>query len=139
MKTNEFNEKDAEKELKKGYKKAEALLADEDKLERFLQRIEKKLKEIPAIGNKLADIPIMVSLVKSYIKKEYTDLPLGTIIAIISALIYFISPIDVIPDAIPVIGYADDAAVIAFCWKMVESDISEYIKWREANNKVLDV
>jgi len=31
----------------------------------------------------------------------------------ISALVYFISPIDIIPDFIPVIGYADDAAAIA--------------------------
>nr|WP_295215358.1 DUF1232 domain-containing protein [Ruminococcus sp.] len=79
----------------------------------------------------------MVSLLKSYIEKEYTDLPLGTIIAITSALLYFVSPIDLVPDSIPVIGYFDDAAVVAACWKLVESDVKEYLKWREDNNKVV--
>ena len=81
----------------------------------------------------------MASLIKSYVKKEYTDVPIGTIIAVISALTYVISPIDLIPDSIPVLGYFDDAAVVAACWKLVESDIEEYTQWREKNNKVLDV
>ena len=78
-------------------------------------------------------------MIKSYVKKEYTDVPIGTIIAVISALTYVISPIDLIPDSIPVLGYFDDAAVVAACWKLVESDIEEYTQWREKNNKVLDV
>lgn len=57
----------------------------------------------------------MILLVRNYIKKEYTEIPLGSIIAIISALIYVISPADLIPDNIPGIGYLDDAAVVAVC------------------------
>ncbi len=132
-----FDEKKAQEELEKGYKKAEKILKNREKMERFLQRLEKKLKSIPVLGEKLSYIPAMVSLLKSYIEKEYTDLPLGTIIAITSALLYFVSPIDLVPDSIPVIGYFDDAAVVAACWKLVESDVKEYLKWREDNNKVV--
>lgn len=49
-----------------------------------------------------ADVPIIVSLIRSYIKKEYTDVPIGTVIAILSALIYFVSLIDIFQDSIPV-------------------------------------
>ena len=125
--------------LKSGYKQAEDTFKDEDKMERFFQRLEKKLKVIPIAGEKLATVPVMASLVRSYYKKEYTDAPIGTIIAIISALIYFVSPIDVVPDSIPVIGYFDDAAVVAACWKLVESDVKEYELWREKNGKVIDL
>lgn len=135
---NNFNEQTALEELEKGYDEAEKLLNDEDKMERFLQRLEKKLKTIPVAGSKLAVVPIMASLIRNYTKKEYTDIPIGTIISIISALIYFVSPIDIIPDSIPVLGYFDDAAVVAACWKLVESDVEEYIKWRDENNKVFD-
>ena len=83
-----FDDKSALRELKKGYGKAKTLLDDVDELERFLQRLEKKLKTIPVAGDKLAVLPIMISLVRNYIKKEYTDVPIGTVIAIISALIY---------------------------------------------------
>lgn len=132
---NDFNEAKAEETLKKGYKEAEEMLKDPDKVERFLQRLEKKLKKVPVAGSKLACIPIMVSLIRSYIKKEYTDIPIGTIIAILSALIYFVSPIDIIPDSIPAIGYFDDAAVVAVCWNFVESDVEEYIEWRRENGR----
>ncbi|MEG0898200.1 MAG: DUF1232 domain-containing protein [Oscillospiraceae bacterium] len=134
-----LDEEQAIDQLEKGYVDAEKILKDTDKLERFLQRLEKKLKTIPLAGEKLSHIPVMVSLVKSYAKKEYTDIPIGTIIAVISALVYFLSPFDLVPDSVPILGYFDDAAVVAACWALVESDISEYIKWREVNGKVLDV
>jgi len=126
----------AETELKKRYDDAEKLLQDKDKIEAFLQRLETKLELIPLAGSTLANIPVLVSLVRMYIKKEYDAIPIGTIIAIVAALIYFVSPIDILPDSIPLIGYFDDAAVVAACWKLVGSDVSEYIKWREENNKI---
>lgn len=136
---NDFDEKKAQEELEKGYEQAKKTLNDSDKFERFLQRLEKKLKVIPVAGDRLANVPIMVSLVRSFVKKEYTDIPIGTIIAITSALLYFVSPLDVVPDSIPVLGYIDDAAVIAVCWKLVESDVKEYVKWREDNGLLINV
>lgn len=113
-------------------------MENEDKLERFLQRLEKKLKIIPIAGDKLAVVPVMASLLKNYAEKEYTDIPIGTIIAIISALMYFVSPIDFVPDSIPVLGYFDDAAVVAACWKLVQSDVDEYVEWRKENGKQME-
>ena len=94
-----MNKKQAEKELQKGYKKAEKLIKDKSKTEEFLQKLENKLKEIPKIGNTLSMIPILISLVRSYIKGEYKNVPLGTIIAILSALLYVFMILDFIPDS----------------------------------------
>ena len=135
----DFNEEVAHEELKKGYDDAEKLLKDDEKMEKFLQKLEKKLKVIPVAGDTLAIVPTMVSLLKNYIKKEYTEIPLGSIIAIISALLYFVSPIDIIPDAIPGIGHVDDAGIILACLKLVKSDVDDYNKWREENDKFLKV
>lgn len=141
MENNEkdFDEQKALSQLEKGYDKAEEILNDKDKLEELLQRLEKKLKVVPVIGDKLSEVPAMASLIKSYVKKEYTKVPIGTIVAIISALTYFVSPIDLIPDTIPVAGYLDDAAVITACLKLVETDVVEYVKWRKDNGKELEV
>ena len=132
---NSIVEQKAQEELEKGYKSAEKLLKDKDAVERFLQRLEKKLKVIPLAGDRLADVPI----IRSFIKKEYRDIPIGSIIAITSALIYFVSPIDILPDSIPFLGYIDDAAVIALCWKLVGSDVEEYVNWRKDNSKEFDL
>lgn len=131
---NEIDPK-AQEELEKGYKKAEKVLSNEKKLDKVLIRTEKKLNLLPVVGTSLAMIPSMISLVRSYTKKEYTEIPIGTIIAIISALLYFISPVDLIPDVIPVAGHLDDAAVVGACIALVKSDLDEYKKWRENNKK----
>ena len=136
-KINEMNEKQADEELKKGYDKAKELLKDTDKVEVFLQKLEKKLKVIPKVGETFAIVPTMISLIRNYIKKEYTEIPIGTIIAILSALIYIFSPVDFVPDVIPGAGYIDDALVIGACLKFVSSDVKDYEKWRKENNKLV--
>lgn len=123
------------KQINKNSDEAKRLLDDQDKMERFLERIEQKLKKIPAVGDKLSNVPILISLVKSYVRKEYQEVPLGSIIAIVGGLIYFLSPIDLIPDHIPGIGYLDDATVIVFLLKMVGDDVEEYKEWQVKEGK----
>ena len=135
MKREKLTKKEAKEELEKGYAKAEKLLKDSEKTERFLQKLEKKLKVIPTLGKTLSMIPTFISLIRSYIKKEYREIPLGSIIAILSALIYVLTPIDAIPDSIPAAGLIDDALVINTCIKLVKSDIDDYLIWRKENDK----
>jgi len=45
---------------------------------------------------------------------------------IIAALVYFISPIDAVPDVIPVLGYVDDAAVVAWVLHHIAKEVAAY-------------
>ena len=90
--------------LESRYEEAAVLLGDEDKVERVLQRLEKKLKDIPVAGEALSSLPVLISLVRSYVKKEYTDIPIGSIVAVLAAILYTASTIDIIPDVIPIAG-----------------------------------
>lgn len=130
----DFDYERASNVLHNGLLEAENTLKDSKKMEHFFQRLEKKLKLVPVVGSKLADVPLMCSLVYNYFNRNYTEVPIGSIMAIISALTYFISPVDMIPDAIPGLGYMDDAAVITACLALVHSDLAEYQKWCEENN-----
>lgn len=134
-----FDEELAKGALEDNYEEAEEMISDEDKVERLLQRMENKLKKIPRVGDILAILPIFISLIRSYITKEYEDIPIGSVIAILSTIIYVASPVDIIPDFIPGAGYLDDAAVVAACISLVKSDVDEYVAWREANGKTIDV
>lgn len=126
-----MSEEEAKKELEDKYDEAEELLKDKDKIEKFLEDLEDKLKTVPKLGDTLAKVPLMISLVRSYIKKEYTRVPVKTIIAIVGALLYVFMPIDSIPDSIPLIGYIDDAAVVNICLVLISSDLDDYRKWRK--------
>ena len=131
------NEK-AKKALRDGFDVAKDTLDDEDKLERLFQRLEKKLESIPLAGSALKYIPMMASMVNMYVKKEYTDAPVGNIVATVSALIYVASPIDIVPDFIPGFGYIDDAAVVAACLALIKTDLDEYKSWRKINGYEID-
>ncbi len=131
------NEK-AKKALRDGFDVAKETLDDEDRLERLFQRLEKKLESIPLAGSALRYIPMMASMVNLYVKKVYTDVPVGTIVATVSALIYVVSPIDIVPDIIPGLGYVDDAAVVAACLALVKTDLDEYRSWRADNGYEID-
>lgn len=136
-----FTEEEVENALVLYREEAKTIIENEDNFERFVQKLENKLKLIPdigefRIGEYLSDIACMVSLVRSYIKKEYTDIPLGTIISIVATLLYIISPIDLIPDAILGVGYLDDIALFVIVSKnLIHSDVEEYKKWKVDNNK----
>jgi len=130
-----FTDGQLSEQINKNSEAVKELLKDEDRFERFLERFEFKLKKFPVIGRKLSNIPMVVSLVRAYVRKDYQDIPIGSIIAIVSALIYFVSPIDLLPDSIPILGFVDDAAVITFVWRMVENDVEDYKKWQKQNGK----
>lgn len=105
----------------------------ERKSDTFLQKLERKLRIIPVIGETLAVFPAMISLTKQYIKKEYPEFPLGSAIAIVIILTYLIYPMDLIPDAILGLGQLDDLGVTLACWKLIKSDVEDYKKWLDVN------
>ncbi|WP_317855523.1 YkvA family protein [Chakrabartyella piscis] len=136
MKNQTFSKQQLLAVLEANDKEAEKILKNEEKFERLIARLEEKIKMVPVLGEYLSELVCLVALVRSYIKKEYTDIPLGTIIMIISAILYIVSPVDLIPDSIPGIGYLDDVAVLALVLKGIHSDVEEFKAWRVANGEV---
>lgn len=73
-------------------------------------------------------------MVKAYITKTYTAIPLKSIIAIISGLIYLVLPVDLLPDFIPGLGYIDDISVLTICIELVYKDVLSFEAWQASNN-----
>ncbi len=83
------------------------------------------------LGRFMSDMKVMISLTKDFWNKNYREVPWWTIGAIVSALLYVLNPLDIVPDVIPFVGLLDDAAVISACLFLVEKDINRYRKWKE--------
>ena len=83
------------------------------------------------LGRFMADMKTMISLTKDFWNKNYREVPWWTIGAIVSALLYVLNPLDIVPDVIPFVGLLDDAAVISACLFLVEKDVNRYRKWKE--------
>lgn len=57
---------------------------------------------------------------------------------ILGSLLYFILPIDIVPDYILALGWLDDVAVAAFIWNALRTEINEYItKQKITDSKVI--
>lgn len=73
----------------------------------------------------------LIRLTRAYFDRRYTDVPWQTIVLAIAALVYFVSPIDLIPDFIPAAGYLDDAAVVSFVVASIKADLDNFLEWED--------
>ncbi len=73
-------------------------------------------------------------MLKAYINKEYTIVPWASISMVAGALIYFVSPIDLILDWLPVAGLVDDAAVMVFVIRQIRNDLEKFQHWEGTRN-----
>jgi uncharacterized membrane protein YkvA (DUF1232 family) len=71
-----------------------------------------------------ARLPFAEDLVAAYFCAFDRDTPRHVQVALIGALAYFVLPFDFIPDMMPLIGFTDDAAVLATAIKLVASHIT---------------
>ena len=77
------------------------------------------------------DFKLMISILRDYCTNKYKEIPYKSIAAIVVAVIYFVAPIDFIPDFLPVIGYVDDALIIKFALDFIHDDLMDYKNWKE--------
>ena len=122
-----FNEEEI---LEENYEKAQEILEEPDKVEKLLKKMVRKLKRLPFMKEQLADLPYMAMMINSYIRKQYTKVPVASILTLIAAISYFVLPIDVIPDFLPVIGFLDDLGVIGLALGCVKNELDAYMDWR---------
>ena len=100
-----------------------------------------KAKDVAGNENKgvgqvlLEKVTILSRMVKAYFTGEYKIIPWGSIVKIIAVLIYFISPIDVIPDILPFIGLTDDLALTMWLFSSLKEDLKNFEIWEKGKFK----
>lgn len=72
-----------------------------------------------------------------YYAAQKPETPIWAKSIIYGALAYFISPVDAIPDALPLVGYADDLGALAAAVGMVAAHITAEVK-EQAKKKMRD-
>lgn len=123
--------KELEKFERRYKNKAEEYISNPQKFNNLVEKANKKaIKRKGPLEEIWSRLMLLFQLVKDYINGDYRKIPKGSLSMIVIALIYFISPIDAVIDSIPVIGLIDDAAVLGFLIKQIDSDLSEYEFWK---------
>jgi uncharacterized membrane protein YkvA (DUF1232 family) len=94
--------------------------------------ILKASKTQGTLGDAWEKLQLFFDLVNAYSKGEYRNVAPTTILTIIGAILYFVSPLDVVPDFLVGLGILDDAAVISFTLKKLSVEINEFKKWKHS-------
>lgn len=101
-----------------------------EEVNKLLNNALDKIKAIPEVEGTLSYIKTFVCMIRDYIKKEYTDLSMQSIVIMLFAIFYVLNPIDLIPGFILIFGKLDDVIVITFCLKLIEDDVEKYKQWQ---------
>jgi uncharacterized membrane protein YkvA (DUF1232 family) len=112
---------------------AESVVADARRLSRVMEEAIKKMNtHSKALGTIFADLQLIFRMVRAWLRGEYQELSNRSVVILVGAVIYFLMPIDAIPDFIPGIGFLDDAAVIAMALAAVKSEVDKFKVWEHA-------
>ncbi len=87
-------------------------------------------------GGKFNDILNSVTasfrLIKAYAAGDYRDISLESLGLIVASIIYFVMPLDVLPDFIVGLGLTDDAALFAWTLRSVAGDLERFMQWENS-------
>jgi uncharacterized membrane protein YkvA (DUF1232 family) len=120
--------------FRKATSDAEAYAGDPKRLRKLVEDAVGKINVIPRgpFAETWPYLMAMIRVIRDHQQGEYRDLSAPKLLIIIAAIIYFVSPFDVIPDWIPVLGHIDDAFVISLALKSVRADLDTFMAWETA-------
>lgn len=100
-----------------------------------LNEVADKLADKESKTNKfhqLFDVALtLVRLVRRYVSGEYRAISTSTIVSGLAVLLYVLSPIDLIPDFIPVLGFLDDLSLVSWFVGKFHGEITRFREWEQ--------
>ncbi len=81
-------------------------------------------------------VNLLVRMLRAFATGKYKTVPWATVTRTIAVLVYFVSPIDVIPDFLPVIGLTDDIALVLWLFNAIADDLEAFRLWERQQNTI---
>lgn len=116
-------------------------------VERWSERIGKRhlvrlAQERGNLAQAVGDVPtkmrkvahqtqLSLELLDDFRSGHYRDIPWHSAALLSAAVLYVVSPLDVVPDAIPALGHLDEVAVLTVAVRLVEKDLRKYCKFKK--------
>jgi uncharacterized membrane protein YkvA (DUF1232 family) len=78
------------------------------------------------------DLKLAFAMTRDLVRGAYPHFPTRAAVALLLALAYIVSPVDLITDLVPVVGWLDDGVVALICLRLAETDLKAYQRWRSS-------
>ncbi|MCP9451917.1 MAG: YkvA family protein [Nitrospira sp.] len=83
------------------------------------------------IGRLWYDLPLLIRLLLAWKQGRYPGFSARTLVIVAGALLYLLSPVDLVPDFIPGVGVIDDLAVLALLLQSLAQDLAAFRAWEQ--------
>ncbi|MAJ51337.1 MAG: hypothetical protein CMB82_06970 [Flammeovirgaceae bacterium] len=121
------------KSVLKIFRKANRILKQQSQVNELLRKAAQKLQKLKGSNKQINELIEYVQLFLKMIKKsfigEYNSFSNKTLLSLVFGLLYFVTPMDLVPDFIPLLGFSDDLSIIYFIVKNFKSDIEAFKIW----------
>ncbi len=129
--------KNEERKYFRGFKShSERFINDKAKLQALLNESQERAEKY---SNQLNDawdsLQTLIRMTKAWLNGSYRKVSNKTIISIVTGIVYFVSPLDAIPDFI-VGGFIDDIAVVGWIIANLRQEIEEFQAWENQNTGI---
>jgi uncharacterized membrane protein YkvA (DUF1232 family) len=125
--------------FKKAKRRASGILQDPKRLRRLLAAAGEKLRHLrndtEGMQTLRSQANTFIRMIRAYQTGKYKRTPWKSLLLITAGIIYFVSPLDLIPDFIPVLGFMDDITVLLWIVNSVGKDVDSFKEWEETYAK----
>ena len=120
-----------EAEFANAVKSAKSYVEDPQRLRGLFEEAAKQAASMPKepFAETWPYFQAMLRLIRAYSNGDYREVPESTLVVIIAAIIYIVNPLDVIPDALPALGFLDDATVLALAARRSRQTLDDFMTW----------
>ncbi len=122
--------------------RAERLISEPGKLAEKLASASSKLDSLTTRSTKFAavrgELATLIALARAWVAGEYREISTGSIVSIVAGIVYFLNPLDVVPDFILGFGFLDDATVLAFVLSRVSGELDQFRAWLHQRESPVD-
>lgn len=88
-------------------------------------------KNLDKLPKDTGDLKLLINLFKDWYNGVYREIPWYSIAAIILGFLYLLSPVDLVPDMIPVLGQVDDVVIIRWILTHIaKQDLNKYRQFK---------
>ncbi len=123
---------DADAALRQQRSRAAGYLQDPQRAQALVNEAREKTEQVDddgALGRVWEDLTAMIRLLQRYISGQYRVIPWQSLLLIAAGLLYFVTPIDVVPDFIGGLGLLDDATVLMFVAQRLRGELNRFRRW----------
>ena len=110
--------------------RAEIIAGEEPRLEHLIRETARKARRHREALHKMWDnLQWLLRMLDAFRKRRYREVPWRAIVYGTAALLYFLNPLDLVPDFLTGIGFVDDATVLALVVKAIHDEPERFKRW----------